>query len=416
MTFRRLSTRLASGQRAKGEYKGLMAGLGDLLSTNEFMPHGMCYEWDPKVIGLHVVSDALIALAYYSIPLTLVYLVRRRKDLVFDWIFLCFAAFIVACGTTHLMEIYNIWHPTYWLSGAIKAITAAVSIVTAILLMRLVPKALALPSPTQLRNANDSLRTEIKERTMAVERAESLNNKLATQASQLEESNQELEAFAYSVSHDLRAPLRHIDGYVDLLKAESPLNEDGTRYAKVISDSARQMGALIDDLLAFSRMGRAALLPASVDMNELVEEVRERLKPDEAGREIIWKVAPLPVVIADRNLFRQVWLNLLGNAIKYSRNRERAEITIGFRKLEREHEFFVQDNGAGFDMKYADKLFGIFQRLHFKEEFEGTGIGLANVRRIVSRHGGRTWGEGEPQVGATFFFTLPIHSILEVTA
>jgi signal transduction histidine kinase len=389
-----------------------MSGLGDLFSTDTFMPHGMCYEWNPSVIALHVASDGLIALSYYSIPLTLVYFVRRRKDLAFDWMFLCFAAFIVACGTTHLMEIYNIWHPVYWLSGAIKLITAAFSVVTAILLIRLVPAALALPSPAQLRLVNETLQHEIEDRTAAVEHAESLNNKLIGQTAQLEEANHELEAFTYSVSHDLRAPLRHIDGFVDLLRAESELNKDGARYAKVISDSARQMGTLIDDLLAFSRTGRSALQPKWVKMDELVEEARTTLAPEEKDRTVAWSIAALPSVFADGNLLRQVWINLLGNALKYSRSTEHPEIIVGYRQTEREYEFFVKDNGAGFDMKYADKLFGIFQRLHLKEEFEGTGIGLANVRRIVARHGGRTWGEGKLGIGATFFFTLPIQSPL----
>jgi signal transduction histidine kinase len=384
----------------------------DLFSTDGFMPHGMCYEWKPGVIWLHVVSDGLIALAYYSIPLTLMYFVRRRKDLVFDWIFICFAIFIVACGTTHVMEIFNIWHPTYWLSGTIKAVTALASIITAILLVRLVPAALALPSPTQLAEANQLLQREIKDREAAVQRYELLNNKLQTQASQLEEANKELESFAYSVSHDLRAPLRHIDGFVELLRSEAQLNDEAGRHAQVISNSARQMGVLIDDLLAFSRLGREAMHPTRVEMGPLVEEVHTALMPEEDGREITWTVLPLPSVHADRNLMRQVWINLLGNAIKYTRTRERAEITVGCRQTEREYEFFVKDNGAGFDMKYSDKLFGIFQRLHFKEEFEGTGIGLANVRRLVARHGGRTWAEGKPQEGATFYFSLPVKPIL----
>lgn len=379
-----------------------------LVSTDEFMPHGMCYQWDPAVIWLHVSSDALIALAYYSIPLTLIYFVRKREGLVFDWIFLCFAFFIVACGTTHVMEIYNIWHPTYWLSGIIKAITAITSITTAILLVRVMPKALALPNPEILRRSNEALQREIEERRRASEKIESLNEELLRQSAQLEATNKELEAFGYSVSHDLRAPLRHIDGYVDLLRQESShLGDSGTRYMNVISDSARQMGVLIDNLLAFSRMGRSALKPATVNTMALVAQVREELSLETQGRNIHWTIEPLPEVYVDPTLFKQVWMNLIGNAIKYSRYRDPAEITIGCLQSPNEFEFFVKDNGAGFDMQYADKLFGIFQRLHFKEEFEGTGIGLANVKRIITRHGGRTWAEGKVNAGATFCFSLP---------
>ena len=379
-----------------------------LFSTDGFMPHGMCYEWNPVVIWLHVVSDAVIALAYYSIPLTLIYFVRKRKDLMFDWMFVCFAVFIVACGTTHLMEILNIWHPTYWLSGVIKGITALVSIITAILLIRLVPQALALPSPEQLRKSNEALQGEIEERVRTVKKVESLNRELVQQANKIDAANKELEAFSYSVSHDLRSPLRHIDGYVELLREQKAVvGEEGERYMDKIAGSAQQMGLLIDNLLEFSRMGRLAIQPVWTDTNEIVAQVREELAPDMKGRVIEWKVGPLPRVFVDKLLFRQVWVNLVGNAIKYTCNREKALIAISCADKQDEYEFVVTDNGAGFDMKYADKLFGIFQRLHFKEEFEGTGIGLANVMRIVTRHGGRAWGEGELNVGASFHFTLP---------
>jgi signal transduction histidine kinase len=385
-----------------------MEFIKQLFSSDGFMPHGCCYSWNPSVIWLHVLSDACIALAYYSIPLTLVYFVRHRRDLVFDWIFLCFAVFIVACGTTHVMEIVNIWHPVYWLSGIVKAITALTSIVTAVLLVRLVPSALALPSPQQLRLSNEALQREIEERKLATLKIENLNRELLNRTAELEATNQELEAFGYTVSHDLRAPLRHIDGYVDLLREDARnLGEAGERYMKVISDSARQMGTLIDNLLAFSRLGRSAMRLAWTDTDVVVAAVREELATDMKGRTIDWKIEALPRVYVDKTLFKQVWANLLGNAVKYTKYREKAEISIGCRTTETEVEFFVKDNGAGFDMRYVDKLFGIFQRLHFKEEFEGNGIGLANVRRIVSRHGGRTWAEGELDAGATFHFTIP---------
>jgi len=372
------------------------------------MPHGMCYMWNPAVIWLHVLSDGIIALAYYSIPITLLYFVRKRKDLAFDWMFVCFAVFIIACGTTHLMEILNIWHPTYWLSGIIKAITAITSIVTAVLLVRLLPQALMLPSPSQLRKTNESLQKEIQERTAAAAKIALLNDELSLQAAKIAAVNKELEAFGYSVSHDLRAPLRHIDGYVDLLREKAPvLGEDGQRYMQVISDTATQMGTLIDSLLAFSRMGRAAMTPEWVDMAQLVTRAREDLSSEAKGRTIEWKIDELPRVHVDKALFKQVWMNLLGNAIKYTRNRDIAKIEISCRKIPNELEFTIKDNGAGFDMQYADKLFGIFQRLHFKEEFEGTGIGLANVQRIIARHGGRTWADAKVDVGATFYFTLP---------
>src|ERR1700683_5313470 len=267
------------------------------------MPHGMCYEWQPGVIWRHVISDAVIALAYYSIPLTLIYFVRKRKDLVFDWMFVCFAIFIVACGTTHAMEILNIWHPTYWLSGVIKAITAFTSILSAILLIRLVPQAIALPSPEQLRKTNEALQSEVRERKQAAQKVEALNQELLLQTARIEAANKELETFSYSVSHDLRAPLRHIHGYVDLLlEKSSVLGEEGKRYMTVISESATQLGALIDNLLAFSRMGKSAMQPAWIDTAAMVEQVREELSPDLRGRTIEWKVGELPRVWADKGL------------------------------------------------------------------------------------------------------------------
>jgi signal transduction histidine kinase len=390
-----------------------MSFLERLFSTDGFMPHGMCYDWNASLIWLHVISDALIALAYYSIPITLIYFVRKRKDLAFDWIFVCFAVFIVACGTTHLMEILNIWRPTYWLSGIVKAITAFVSVTTAVLLIRLIPQALALPSPEQLRKSNAALRDEVQQRILAAEKIESLNQELLAQTTKIEAANRELESFSYSVSHDLRSPLRHIDGYVSLLSERAAgFGEEGARYMKKIGDSAKRMGLLIDNLLAFSRMGRSALQMGWTDTNTVVEEVREELAPDIDGRMIEWKIAALPRVHVDRALFKQIWINLLGNAVKYTRNRDKAQIAVGCTENPTEYEFEVKDNGAGFDMQYADKLFGVFQRLHFNEEFEGIGIGLANVKRIVDRHGGRAWAQGEANVGATFRFTIPKNSPL----
>jgi PAS domain S-box-containing protein len=250
---------------------------------------------------------------------------------------------------------------------------------------------------------------DITDRKRAERDLAELNEGLRRRSAELEAVNHELEAFSYSVSHDLRAPLRHIDGFADLLVRHSgaKMDEKGRRHLQTISDSAKNMGELIDDLLALSRMSRTEMRRDSVDLNALVSEVRRSLEDDTAGRRIRWEIAPLPDVQGDRGMLRLVLVNLLANAVKYSRTREEAVIEVGSRETEDEVVVFVRDNGVGFDMKYAHKLFGVFQRLHSDEQFEGTGIGLASVRRVIQRHGGRTWAEGETDVGATLSFALP---------
>jgi light-regulated signal transduction histidine kinase (bacteriophytochrome) len=236
-----------------------------------------------------------------------------------------------------------------------------------------------------------------------------LEQKVTERTARLQLLNEELDSFTHSVSHDLRAPLRHIDGFVGLLENQerAKLSPAGIKYLGIISGAAKSMGKLIDDLLVFSRLSRAELRHSRVDMNALVAEVWSELEPDRKGRNIFWKAGDLPPVQGDRPLLKQVWVNLLSNAVKYTGRRQQAEIQVGARMHDGQHEFFVKDNGAGFDMQYAGKLFQVFQRLHGKDEFEGTGIGLANVRRIIMRHDGRAWAIGEPDHGATFCFTLP---------
>jgi signal transduction histidine kinase len=345
---------------------------GNLLKV--YMPRQSCMYHEWPLIWLHVVSDAVIALAYYSIPVALVLFVRRRRDLAFGWMFLCFAAFIVSCGATHVLAVLAIWYPVYRLDGIVKAITAVASVGTAIALWPLLSKAMALPSPAELRSAN-----------------------------------RELEAFSYSVAHDLRAPLRSLDGFSQAVLEDyaDQLDATGEDYLRRIRAASQRMGVLIDDLLSLSRLSRVEMRRQRTDLTRIAHEVAQELRDAAPGRAVRLTVADGLVAHADPGLTRAVLANLLGNAWKFTANAPgEARVEVGSETLRGERAFFVRDNGAGFDRGGADKLFGAFQRFHAAADFPGTGIGLATVQRIVHRHGGRVWADSAPGAGAAFHFTL----------
>lgn len=263
----------------------------------------------------------------------------------------------------------------------------------------------------QIQELTEHLEQKVKERTDEIRRLnQELELRVRERTAMLEAANKELEGFSYSVSHDLRAPLRHIDGFLQLLKknAETTIDDQSQYYMDAISDAALKMGRLLDDLLSFAKLGRHLPSFQKVALEALVRDILRELKANIVKREIDWRIGHLPVVKGDETMLRTVMVNLISNALKFTRTREKARIEIGsIPNQTAEAVVFVLDNGVGFDMAYAGKLYGVFQRLHHEEEFEGTGIGLANVRRIITQHGGRTWAEGKPGQGATFYFALP---------
>ena len=493
------------------------------------------YRWNPGLTW-HLIADTLIAFSYAAIPVTLIYFVRKRRDFPRSWMFVCFGTFIVVGGAAHVMEIWNVWHPSYWFAGALRAVTALAYVSTAILFVQFIPEALANASQgspeqgtTSLVNRTDELaranqalhaseekfkallesapdamiivsrggrielinaqteklfgytRSELlgkgvdilvperfrakhgghrqgffhspKTRGMGVglelyglrkdgtefpveislgplqtkegvlvssairdvtERKkvetalEQQRNELARSNAELSAANKELEAFSYSISHDLRAPLRGIDGFSQALLEDYShrLDDTGKQYLGRVRIGAQRMAALIDDLLTLSQIIRAEIQREPIDLSEMARSVAHDLSRQDPGRKVEFLIAPGLRGEADARLMRTVLDNLLGNAWKFTSRRSDARIEFGCTEENGLSAFFVRDNGAGFDPAYAGRLFGAFQRLHATAEFPGTGVGLASVQRVICRHGGRVWAHSAVNQGATFYFTL----------
>ena len=354
------------------------------FNTEHFMQQGQGYLWTPAAIWMNVIPDVLIAMAYFALPFILVHVARRRRDLPFNALFTWAGIFLVACGVTHLM---NAWNAEYWLAGIFKTTAAAACLPAAILLWRALPRMLSLPSQQQLREANESLAR----------------------------ANRELEAFTASVSHDLRSPLTTIAGQAGLLELSMSdhVTEDQRRRLHRIENSVRQMSELIDALLVLSRISRHTLHREIVDIGALAEQVVADLRQKDPTRTIGVSIQPGMTVHGDRRLIADMLTNLIANAWKFTSKTANAHIELGQKQRGSMATLYVRDNGAGFNMAYEQKLFKPFQRLHGPEEFEGTGVGLATVARIIERHGGRIWAESKPLHGAIFYFTLPTMPITQ---
>ena len=403
----------------------------EFFNSENFMPHGHCFLWEPQILWLHVLSDLGIAAAYFSIPAAIVYFVSRRRDFPFKGLLVLYGSFILLCGSTHLFGIWVLWNPDYAIEGVLKALTAVVSITTFFVSIKLIPRALQLVGPAELARVNAELQKNIEERAKAQAELEQafalIEQRVKERTASLHESQEEirrlnadlerrvaertadLESFSYSVSHDLRTPLRAIEGFSRIVMEEyrDKIDDEGKRLLTIVRDNVSRMGHLIDDILAFSRAGRKDLFTQPVDMAELAKTTLEELTPSMQGRDLKVELGALPSTQGDAAMLHQVLTNLIENAVKFTKSKDHAVIDISGRGGDGETIYCVKDNGAGFDMRFSDRLFGVFQRLHGADEFEGTGIGLAIIKRIVSRHRGRVWAEGKPGEGAAFYFALP---------
>lgn len=398
------------------------------LFGTDFVPHGYCMRWSSGVVGVHVVSDALTALAYFLIPLSLFRFVRLRPNIMYPWMIILFAVFILACGTTHLMAIYTLWSPVYRLDGAVKALTAAASLPTAFLLLRLVPKLVTIPSTEELRMMNEELHRQVRERETAEQEIRRLNAHLELLVAErtkalegevherreaekkLKEANEDLERFAYAASHDLQEPIRSVSLSAQLLarRYKGKLDEEADRLIGVATEGALRMSGLVRGLLEYAKSSHAEPPSGVADMEAVLQDTLRDLQLgiSAAGASITWDA--LPQVPGSPILLGRVFHNLISNALKY-RSEDAPSIHVSVAKEEDGWIFTVEDNGIGIEPEHSEKIFDVFTRLHGRER-SGYGLGLALAKRVIERHGGRIWVESEPGSGSRFRFRLPDQS------
>lgn len=403
-----------------------MNGMFDTFFGNKMPPHGHCYLWDDRLVSLHVVTDAIIVFSYFTIPIALVYLVRRREDLSFNYMFVLFAVFIFACGATHLVNIYNVWYGAYWFSGSIKAITAVASLGTAILVWPLIPKALAIPSTRELSQLNDQLReradsnarqareleelSEQLEEQVRVRTAELENAKYLLEVNNraLEESNRELEQYANITSHELREPLKKIHSLAFL--ADSKLGSEADVVVRQsvgdILKTSENMMELVDALLSYAHIVSIKDVPEPVNGNEVLHEVLGDLNLQIRQQKVSVISNPLPALPMQRYHLHQVLLNLLVNAITHGAGSDEPVVEIGPLLLADQTTvgFHVKDNGPGVPESDQERIFGFVER---GRHGGGSGIGLAICKKIVSQYGGRIELDSRPGEGANFKVYLP---------
>ncbi len=410
-----------------------LSGLGPrVAATEKFLPHGYCYLWEPALMRLHIVADVLIGLAYVAIPITLVRFMRKRTDLPFNWMFLLFGLFIVACGATHIVEVWTLWYPNYWLAGGVKAVTAAASIPTALMLYLLVPKALALPSTRQLREAKDALEREVAERERAErelrEAHASLERRVSERTAALQAANVQLEAqrreleasdrkkneFLAILSHELRNPVHAIHTSAEYLSIKTA-ETDSKETLGVIARQVDQLGQLLDDLLSVVKGEYQSdrLENESVDVREVVQVSAEAVAAATGNRNQRLKITSPsgPIrVHGDARRLSQALVNILRNASNYSE--PGSDIDVEVHAEARDAVIRVRDRGIGLDPAEAPRLFELFARgdRARRQAATGLGIGLHVARQIVQAHGGsidaQSPGLGQ---GTVFTITLPLH-------
>lgn len=407
--------------------------LRHLFDTSDFPARWECGNWTDGNGWLHILSDLGVWSAYIAIPCVLGYFVARKRDVPFRTIFWLFGAFILACGTTHLMEAAIFWWPAYRLAGVIKLATAIVSWATVIALIPVTPVALAMRSPDELEReiserkrveaalqiAHDDLERRVEERTAELGRANTslkaevderrrVEAQLRQTAQRLARSNQDLEQFAYVASHDLQEPLRAVSGCAQVLQRryQGQLDARADELITHTIGGATRMGTLINDLLEYSRVGTRGHAFRSTDCNAALQKALANLEVAIRESNAIVTYDALPVVQADETQITQLFQNLIGNAVKF-KSADSPRVGVNVRQDDGYWHFSVADNGIGFAPEYAERIFTIFQRLHTRNEYPGTGIGLAICKKIVDRHGGRIWVESEPGKGSTFHFTIP---------
>lgn len=376
------------------------------LFTSDFMPHGGCYFWRPELVWLHASSDTAIALAYFLIPFSLVQLVKRRRDLEFNWMFLMFGAFILACGLTHVMAIWNIWHSAYRIEGVIKAITALTSIPTAVLMFRLVPLAVALPSPARLRG-------EIEERKKVEEAVRNLNAELEerveNRAALLKRSNDALQRFAFIAWHDLQEPIRTVRSMSQLLARsyKEKLDSTAQQYINFVVQGSGRMQKLVSDLLVYAQALNADAPPLELTSSrDAAEAAVQELQPlvQETGACI--RFGDLPDLVANGVHLREIFQNFISNALKYRDPERPPKVFISCEARNDDYVFCVEDNGVGIEPEFHEQIFVAFRRLHGME-YPGSGIGLAICKNIIEEYGGRIWVESALGEGSKFCFSLP---------